>query len=150
MSNSTTTSTPSLSDFANAVDKLESNGSNWVMFQKRFTIAAKQKRVFGQLDGSNPKPVVASDATETEAASQRTQLAAWQEKEDLALYLLSQKLPDSIFSKVMEKDTVANMWSAIVMEFTEKSMMMRSNLHSEFMAMRYERGADLRAEFNRV
>ncbi len=31
-----------------------------------------------------------------------------------------------------------------------KSMLMRSNLHSEFMNMRYEKGADLRAQFDRI
>ena len=32
----------------------------------------------------------------------------------------------------------------------EKSMLMCSSLHSEFMALRYEKGADLRMEFDRV
>ena len=74
----------------------------------------------------------------------------WQEKEDMALYLLSQKLPNSIFSKYWQKATVAKMWSAICTEFTQKSMVMHSNLCSEFMAMQYEKGADLRMEFDRI
>ena len=59
----------------------------------------------------------------------------WWEKEDTALYLLLQKLPNSIFSKYWRKATVAEMWSAIRTEFTQKSMVMCSNLRSEFMAM---------------
>ncbi len=46
-----TTLPTSLSDFALAVDCLEANGSNWVIFQHQFTIAVQQKRVWGQFDG---------------------------------------------------------------------------------------------------
>ena len=74
----------------------------------------------------------------------------WQEHEDTALYLLSQKLPDSIFSKYWQKSMVAEIWSAIRVKFTQKSMLMCPSLHSDFMALRYEKGADLHMEFNWV
>ena len=131
----------SLSEFSSAVDKLESSGSNWVMWQQRFTIAVQQKDVMGQFDGSNKKP---------EGKEETDEIKKWKKKEILAKYLLTQKLPDSIFSKYMRKSTVAEMWSGIVAEFTEKSMMMKSRLHSEFMALRSEKGENLRTEFDRV
>ncbi|KAK2459806.1 hypothetical protein APHAL10511_008238 [Amanita phalloides] len=74
----------------------------------------------------------------------------WTQSQDLALYLLSQKLPDSILTKYMCKQTVAEMWSAIIAEFMQKSMLMKSNLHSEFMAMHYTKGANLREEFDHI
>ena len=74
----------------------------------------------------------------------------WQEHEDTALYLLSQKLPNSIFSKYWRKSMVAKIWLAIHVEFTQKSMLMHSSLHSDFMALRYKKGADLRMEFDQV
>ena len=74
----------------------------------------------------------------------------WQEHEDTALYLLSQKLPDSIFSKYWQKLMVAKIWWAICIKFTQKSMLMCSSLHSDFMALHYEKGADLRMEFDWV
>lgn len=42
------------------------------------------------------------------------------------------------------------MWSALVDEFTKKSMWMESFLLAEFMNMRYEKGADLREQFDKV
>jgi hypothetical protein len=42
------------------------------------------------------------------------------------------------------------MWSAIVLEFTQKSMLVRSNMHSKFMAMHYTIGANLHAELDHV
>ncbi|KAK2461343.1 hypothetical protein APHAL10511_006641 [Amanita phalloides] len=125
------------------------------MFQSRFLIAVCQKKVYAQFDGSNPKPkvsasVMTEDSTTDPTTEQVKKLQTWQDKEDLAMYLLMQKLPDSIFAKYMRKATVAEMWSAIVIEFTRKSMLMRSSLHSEFMAMRYERGTNLRSEFDHI
>jgi hypothetical protein len=46
----------SLNDFAAAIEKLESNGSNWVMFEYRLTVAVKQKGVYGHFDGSSKMP----------------------------------------------------------------------------------------------
>ena len=143
---STQSSTPSsLTDFTNAVKKLEANSLNWVIFECRFIIAVKQKQVYGHFDGSSPSPVKTNVMTNTAFVDAQN---TWQEKEDTALYLLSQKLPNSIFSKYWWKATIAEMWSAICTEFTQKSMVMHSNLHSEFMAMRYKKGADLQMEFD--
>lgn len=145
----------SLSDFANAIEKLDASGSNWVMWERRFTIAVRRKEVFSHFDGTCVKPKVPSALVSTETAKgSKTpeepqmsdyvkKLAAWQKKEDLAMHLLVQKLPDSTFSKCMQKNMVAEMWAVIVAEFTEKSMLMCSHLYSKFMAMRYEKGANL-------
>lgn len=139
---------PSLSDFAAAVDKLDASGSNWVMWQNRFMIAVRQKRVWSHFDGTSAKPVHMIPGVPSSATDKA--IEDWTDKEDLARHLLTQKLPDSIFSKHMRKTTVAEIWSAIVTEFTNKSMLMKANLHSEFMAMRCSKGANLREEFDRV
>ncbi|KAF8237482.1 hypothetical protein L208DRAFT_1247106 [Tricholoma matsutake] len=134
------TPTPvSISEFGSAVDKLDASGKNWVTFQGCFIIAVKQKKVFGHFDGTDIKPVLSLPTMEDEAKA----LTAWQEKEDTVMYLLSQKLADLTLTKYMRKDTVAAMWSAIVLEFTQKSMLIRSNMHSKFMAMHYTSGANL-------
>lgn len=112
---------PSLNDFAAAIEKLEPNGSNWVMFEYRFTVAVKQKGVYGHFDGTSKMPTEPEDqasgiaevaeaaegdtaeATATTPAPAEsdyaTKLAAWLEKEQTAHYLLMQKLPDSILMK---------------------------------------------------
>ncbi|PFH47112.1 hypothetical protein AMATHDRAFT_152920 [Amanita thiersii Skay4041] len=138
----------SLSNFSSAIDCLDPSGTNWIIFQYCFTIAVKQKKVWGQFDGSNQKHTAKNDATNTEKIEHKKLLAAWQEQEDMALYLLTQKLPDSIFVKYMHKETVADVWSTLVLEFTKKSMIMKLNLHSEFMALHYKKGANLCIEFD--
>src|SRR6266850_6877571 len=90
----------SLSDLSSAIDRLESTGSNWIVFQYHFTIAVKQKRVWSQFDGSNTKPSGLGEGATAEQRQEYSRLvSAWQECEDLALYLLSMKLPNAIFTK---------------------------------------------------
>ena len=118
-----------LTDFLHAVEKLELDSSNWVMFQHRFLIAIRQKKVYAQFDGTSLRPkvlasVTAKGSTKDPTTEQVKLLQAWQDKEDLAMYLLTQKLLDSIFAKYMQKKTVAEIWSAIVIEFMRKSMLM--------------------------
>ncbi|KAF8236677.1 hypothetical protein L208DRAFT_1046896, partial [Tricholoma matsutake] len=132
----------SISKFGSAVDKLDSAGKNWVTFQHCFIIAVTQKRVFGNFDGTATKPMVSDPPTAVKTVT----LAAWQEKEDTAMYLLSQKLANSTLTKYMRKSTVAEMWSAIILEFMQKSMLVCSNMHSKFMAMHCTPGANLHTE----
>ncbi|KAF8224780.1 hypothetical protein L208DRAFT_1309226, partial [Tricholoma matsutake] len=136
----------SISEFGSAVDKPHSARKNWVTFQCCFIIAVKQKWVYGHFDGTNTKPTLSSPTTETETKA----LTAWQEKEDTAMYLLLQKLADLTLTKYMWKDTVAEMWSAIILEFMQKSMLVCSNMHLKFMTMRYMPGTNLHTELDHV
>ena len=147
----TSTTAVSLTDFSSAVEKLEATGSNWVIFKSRFLIAVKQKKVYGHFDGSSKKPVSTKEnLLSMEQKEFEKELTAWQDKEDLAHYLLTQKLPDAIFTKYLDKSSVAEIWAAIILEFMQKSMLMRLNLHAEFMGMQYEKSMDLQAQFDKV
>ncbi|KAI0820689.1 hypothetical protein BC628DRAFT_1295717, partial [Trametes gibbosa] len=119
-------STPSLADFVSALDKLEVRGKNWVSFKRRFTIAVRQKEVWDHFDGSatRPSPAVADAPT----ADEEKELKAWTKAENTALYLLSLKTPEAIFSKYEDRETVALMWTAISDEFTKKSLLYRTTL----------------------
>ncbi|KAF8230708.1 hypothetical protein L208DRAFT_1157305, partial [Tricholoma matsutake] len=136
----------SMANFVTAVEKLDSAVNNWVTFQRRFVIAVKQKRVFGHFDGTATKPAVSNPPTAVKTVA----LATWQEKEDTMMYLLSQKLADSTLTKYMQKETVAQMWSAIIQELMQKSMLVHLNMHSKFMAMHYAPGTNLHAELDHV
>jgi uncharacterized membrane protein YpjA len=96
-----------MSDFGSAVKKFDASGKNWVIFQCHFIIAMKQKRVYGHFNGSSMKPPDSMPLTQ----------ASWQEKEDTVMYLLSQKLADSTLTKYMQKDTVTQIWAAIIQGF---------------------------------
>ena len=66
------------------------------------------------------------------------------------MFLLTQKLEDSTFQKHAHHDTVAELWAALVLEFTNRSQMAQASMRSEFMGMRSKPGLDLHAEFDRL
>jgi len=156
----TTVTLTSLTNFANAFAGLEVDSSNWYMFQKRFTVHVKQKDVWEHFDGTNEKPEPPSesaaegksgDATKRSAVAEyKKELKAWDKRENLALTLLIQKLPDVIYAKYEHMESVTKIWKAIVSEFMSKSMLAQSSQCSEFMAMRYKKGESLRSEFDHV
>jgi hypothetical protein len=92
--------TVSIDDSMHVMDKLESNGKNWVIFQGHFTTMVEQTYGFEQFDRSNPKPTLGSGApTDAESKAHAKLVMAWQQKENLVLYLLTQKLPSTVFAK---------------------------------------------------
>ena len=79
----------SLSEFSTAVEKLDEDGANWVMFKRRFMIAVGQKDVEGHFDGSEKKPVLSEGASSEVKRAFEADLKQWTKKEKLALYLLT-------------------------------------------------------------
>ncbi|KAI0652181.1 hypothetical protein C8Q79DRAFT_997327 [Trametes meyenii] len=116
----------SLSDFIAGVEKLDSKGTNWIVFEQQFSIAVKQKEAWGHFNGTEVRPTlaVADTPTTTESAA----IAAWEKKENFALYLLTLKIAPATYAKHKRKGTVAKIWAAVVQEFTSKSLLARSNL----------------------
>jgi hypothetical protein len=153
-------STPSTgivaNDFKHAFANLDPSRKNWVMFRRRFTIVVKAKKVWGHFDGSSLKPVVPPATTAGVApavaapAVTADAMREWDEAEDLAMYLLTQKLEDTTLRKHIAKTTVVDLWNAIVAEFTLKSQMVQANMCQELMNMRARSGVDLHAEFDRL
>ena len=82
----------SLADFSSALEKLDATGKNWTTFRQRFQIAVRQKEAWGHLDGTSQRPTPADTANVT--PEEQASITAWEKKESLAMYLLTQKLPD--------------------------------------------------------
>jgi hypothetical protein len=143
---STTISTTN--DFKQASKNLDASGRNWVMFQRRFTIAVKAKRVWAHFNGSAAKPVPADPNAPT--TDEISAIREWDEREDFTMYLISQKLEDLTFQKHVNKDTVAKLWAALIQEFTQKSQMAQVHLRTELMNTCSQPGADLHAEFDHL
>jgi hypothetical protein len=135
-------------EFNQSVEKLKTDGSNWIMFQRRFTIAMNDRELYDHLtgDAGKPSPVDATKPTDAEKAS----IKEWQKNENKAMSLLVSRLNDSTFTKYMRKTTVAEIWAGLVTEFSMRSMLKRSNMRADFMALSFTPGSNLRDEFSRV
>jgi hypothetical protein len=95
-----------------SVPKLETNGSNCIIFSVRLKWALQEKKVYGHLDGTASKPA------DTAPADEQT---TWLDNEAKARHLLAQKLHDSTLTKLLHLTTVAAMWTSLSTEFTVKS-----------------------------
>jgi len=135
-------------EFNQSVEKLKTDGSNWIMFQRRFTIAMNDHELYEHLTGDavQPSPVDAAKPTDAEKAS----IKEWKKNENKAMSLLASRLHDSTFTKYMRKTTVVEIWAGLVTEFSMCSMLKRSNMRADFMALSFTPGLNLRDEFSRV
>lgn len=140
--------TVSLAEFTSAstIPTLASDGSNWMIFETRFTIAAKSKGVWDHFDGSSTAPVLSNPPTAAEHAA----LEAWNKNEDTALHILYLKLEDTMVVKVKNYVTAAEHWAFIKQDVTTKSVMLLASLRNGFLAKRCNPKADLHKEFDDV
>ncbi|KAJ8508349.1 hypothetical protein ONZ45_g9375 [Pleurotus djamor] len=139
--------TTTLSDSISAsVPQLESDGTNWVIFETRFREAVDPKGYWSHFDGSNPRP---SEPTETMSAAavsdRRVMLGKWIKDESSAKSLLTQKLPDDALMLVRSLDTVQERWAALKREYEQKGDYEKGRLKREFLEMRCENNGDVRA-----
>jgi hypothetical protein len=135
-------------EFNQSVEKLKTDGSNWIMFKRRFTIAMNDCKLYNHLTGGAVKPLPVDVAKPTDA--EKASLKEWQKNENKAMSLLVSWLNDSTFTKYMRKTTVAEIWAGLVTEFSMCSMLKCSNMRADFMALLFTPRSNLRNEFSRV
>ncbi|KAI0829180.1 hypothetical protein BC628DRAFT_1291931, partial [Trametes gibbosa] len=119
-------SMPSLSNFISTMEKLDSQGKNWVVFEQTFTLAVKQKDVWAHFNGTSKCPVPANP--ESPDKTEKKAIKTWEKAESLAAYMLMLKLAPVTHAKHRRKGTVAAMWTAIVAEFSGKLLVQCSAL----------------------
>ena len=128
-----TTTMSSLSDtLPSAVPKLEAEGENWAIFYVRFMDTIEAKGFWGHFDGTTLEPVLSSEPTDEELKAKNQ----WEKDERSAKTLLTQKLPDSTVMEIHSKKTVMERWEAVVKEYTQKRVYMKTELRAKFLMSR--------------
>jgi hypothetical protein len=126
-----------------SVPKLETNGSNWIIFQIHPKWALEEKQVFGHLDGTTVQPTGTGD-----------EAAKWQEEwlidETKAHHLLAQKLHDSTLTKLLHLTTVAEMWKTIKQEYTVKSSHVVAAMRSSFESLKCADNVNICTHLNKL
>jgi hypothetical protein len=99
-------------------------------------------RHWGYLDGSNKRPIPADQANPT--STEILEASKWDHEDEIAAYLLSQRLPNNIAMKVGHLSTAKEQWDAVSHTFTEKSEYAKTDLHQSFLNMKCDKGGDVR------
>ena len=158
-------SNPRLSDIITAIPALNENGSNWSIFKIRFHLALFPYDLFHHYvpDLKHPKPVnpvsrLSSDPkgilTEAETKLKDkfdNELAKWERDEEIAQYILSRVIPDSMLWKIYsETKPVSQMWTMLTTEFEQKTALVQADLRAKFHSYRCPEKGDIRTHLSRL
>lgn len=122
---------------------LEPNGVNWAVFSMQFQEAMQATRHWLYFDGSKPCPVPKDKANPTDPKTEA--MDKWDYKDQIAHYLLSQRLPDTTAMQVSHFRTVKEHWEKVTKEFTAKSTYAKNDLKHAFLLMHCPKGRDVQA-----
>jgi len=96
---------------------------------------------WGHFNGSDLRPVPKDLKNPTNVEKQAAQ--QWDREDDIAGYLMSQRLPDEIILDIEEFATTEEQWDAISAIFTAKTDFMQTDLHQSFMDMKCPKGGNI-------
>jgi hypothetical protein len=142
MSTPTPEPTTSIEKLSAVIPRLEPNGSNWAIFQKRFRDAMKVTRRWAFFTGDKARPVPVDPAHPT--TEETTKMEKWDYDDQVATYLLSQRLPDTTVMRLSGCDTTKEHWDMVTSEYQAKSSYAQADLHQTFLEMRCAKGGDVR------
>ena len=104
-----------LLEFFARIPKLESDGSNWVIFKDCFLFAAAAAFLKAHIDGTGKAPDAVPDVTTgskpltAEQAQVQSEynaaLSKWEMEEAIMRQALASVIPDSLFLEVRKKET---------------------------------------------
>jgi hypothetical protein len=149
---------------------LDAGGDNWHTFSIRFGNALRAKKLWGHFDGTalrpEPKPVIPTLPLNVEhdeaalaehkrhvqqairvAREDETFLAAlekWEEEENLAAYLLTQRISDTLLVVIESLSTVTEKWTRIYEEYSFKSLHSKTSMLNSFLESRVLKGGSIR------
>lgn len=134
------------------IPKLESGGTNWVVYSKRLKWAIDARSLLKHLDSSASPPVVPTPADPDKPTKDETALIAtreadlveWNKGEAIVKQLIASTIPDSLFIKLHSKPTALAIWTALSNEFENKSRMVSVDLRRRLQDQRANEKDDLR------
>jgi gag-polypeptide of LTR copia-type len=129
--------------FTTHIPRLDPEGANWANFAMRFKGAMIASRCWGYFDGSKKHPAPADEdkPTNTEVEA----MECWDSKDQIAGYLLIQRLPDLTTMEESHLNTAKERWEMVQKEYMAKSKYARNDLEQVFFKMRCPKGGDVRA-----
>jgi len=96
---------------------LNEDGSNWATFATRFREAMQATHHWGHFNGTNTCPVPKDAAHPTNAESKA--IKVWKRKDVVIRGLLSPRLPDWIFLRLIDHKTAKGRWEQLIEELSQ-------------------------------
>jgi hypothetical protein len=147
------TSNGKILEFFARIPKLETDGSNWVIFKDRFLYAAAAASLITHVDGTGViPPLVTVVGPDTPTAEQKEEvseyqsaLSKWKSDEAIVRQAIATVIPDSLFLEVRKKETAYLMWEAVKSQREKKSRMVTVDMRRRLQAEKCAEHGDVRA-----
>ena len=111
------TSNSKIFDFFAPIPKLETDGSNWVIFKDCFLYAVAAASLITHVDGTEVVPPLLSNSRNLMS------LSKWKSDEAIIKQVIATMILDSLFIEVRKKETAYLMWEAVKSQREKKSCM---------------------------
>ena len=118
------------------------------MFALRFPKAMIAAGRWGHFDSSNPCPVPKDPCHPTDEETQA--IWRWTHKDQIADYLLDQRIPKKIALDIMGFNTTKERWDYIKKHFSAKSEHTKADLYQAFIDMKCPRNSEVREFLNEM
>ena len=117
-----------LLEFFAHIPKLESDGSNWVIFKDHFLFATAAASLKGHIGGIGKPPVAipvvqigTEPLTKEQKETYQVLLTKWEMEENIIKQAIASLILDSLFIEVRRKETALMMWDAVRDQREKKS-----------------------------
>ena len=149
-----------LLEFFVRIPKLETDGSNWVIFKDRFVFAAATADLEKHIDGTGtapiplaftpggPTPLTADQMAEIKLYEENQ--LKWMMNEAVIKQAIATTIPDSLFIEVRKEVTACLMWEAVWLKREKKSHMVTVDLCRKLQAEKCPEHGDMRAHLNKL
>src|ERR1700678_1674953 len=151
------TSNSKILEFFARIPKLETDGSNWVIFKDRFLYAAAAASLISHVDGTEviPPLVIIDPGTPTAEQLQKFDeynlaLSKWKSDEAIIKQAIATVIPDSLFIEVRKKETAFLMWEAVKNQREKKSRMVTVDMRRRLQAEKCAEHRDVRVHLNKL
>ncbi|KJA27258.1 hypothetical protein HYPSUDRAFT_131081, partial [Hypholoma sublateritium FD-334 SS-4] len=155
-------STQKLGDEFLRIPKLDTMGSNWVVYHDRLLISIDAQGLGDHLNGTakmpvHPHPLPTDGSSQMLSTKQkasveeyRKELKMWRQEEAIIKQQLASTISDTLFLKIWLLPTVHEIWSALEDTYQVKSCMVSIDLRRRLQEERCPERGDLRAHFAKL
>ena len=130
------------------VPHLDIKGTKWTMFALHFLKAMIAASHWGYFDGSTACPVLKDPSNPTDKETQAIQ--RWTRKDQIADYLLDQRIPKKITLDIMAFKMTKEHWDYIKKHFLAKSEHAKADLYQVFIGMKCPKNSEVWEFLNKM
>ena len=140
------------------IPKLNTSGSNWVLYKERFSWALDAHNILDHIDGENVAPVdpvpeasrkadKLSDAERELDGEWKKNMKEWRQGEAITKQQIASSILDSLFMKIRTKGTAHEIWKELENHFQNCSRMVSVDLCRRIQEQRCAEKGDMLAHF---